>query len=214
MDADRRLTAAKPPTLRPRHPAGLPPAACCDALAALAARGCGVPRLPCVLLCFFDVARRHRRTRKWERARHLHRRLVLAGKRSRASASRTAARRRSSGRRSLLGDNPDPDWIDDDCRRDRYAVTFGERRQPGRDRADAGRRRASAARPIRCRHRASGAALPADAPPSMSAEDGRVTVDYGFAGLAEIRTTQVYVRNRFLGWPNFFFDTKSPFFGM
>ena len=59
-----------------------------------------------------------------------------------------------------------------------------------------------------------GAELPADAPAQMSLKSGRVTVDYGFAGLAEIRNTQVFVRHRFLGWPNFFFDTKSPFFGM
>ena len=30
----------------------------------------------------------------------------------------------------------------------------------------------------------------------------------------KIRNTQVYIRQRFLGWANFFFDTGSPFFGM
>ena len=59
-----------------------------------------------------------------------------------------------------------------------------------------------------------GAKLPLDAPSNMSLKGGRVTVDYGFIGLAEIRNTQVFVRHRYLGWPNFFFDTKSPFFGM
>ena len=59
-----------------------------------------------------------------------------------------------------------------------------------------------------------GAALPENAPDSFSLKGGRVTVDYGFIGNAEIRNTQVYVHKRFLGWANFFFDTHSPFFGM
>jgi len=45
-------------------------------------------------------------------------------------------------------------------------------------------------------------------------QDGnKVLVHYGFAGQAEIRTSQVYVQRRFLGWANFLFDTKSEFWG-
>jgi phosphonate transport system permease protein len=114
--------------------------------------------------------------------------------------------------RSLLGDNPAPIWIatkDDGS----YAVTFnGEANRveiaPGGVTAVVDGRRYEV--PIT----EAGAALPADAPPAMTLKGGRVTVDYGFVGTAEIRNTQVYVRYRTLGWPNFFFDTKSPFFGM
>lgn len=112
--------------------------------------------------------------------------------------------------RSLLGDNPNPDWIEGG--NDNYVVSFG-----GADNqieispgtvvvVESGRRYDI---PIS----ESGAELPPDAPANMSLKGGRVTVDYGFIGLAEIRNTQVLVRHRYLGWPNFFFDTKSPFFG-
>ena len=115
--------------------------------------------------------------------------------------------------RSLLGDNPDPDWIEKTGEQS-YAVTFGspqnrlEILSPTEVVAVVADRRYPV--PIG----ATGAELPADAPPGMSLKNGRVTVDFGFVGLAEIRATQVFVRHRFLGWPNFFFDTGSPFFGM
>jgi phosphonate transport system permease protein len=114
--------------------------------------------------------------------------------------------------RSLLGEDPDPDWIEK-TGPNNYVVTF----------EDAGNRvEISPSNVIAVvdgnRYRIpigeAGAALPANAPESFSLKNGRVTVDYGFIGLAEIRNTQVYVRKRFLGWPNFFFDTRSPFFGM
>ncbi len=113
--------------------------------------------------------------------------------------------------RSLLGDNPDPDWIE---RTDAgYAVTFNS---PA-NRVEVSPERVVAViggREYVVAITEAGAELPADAPANMSLKNGRVTVDYGFVGLAEIRNTQVFVRHRFLGWPNFFFDTSSPFFGM
>ena len=46
-------------------------------------------------------------------------------------------------------------------------------------------------------------------------QDGaKVIVNYGFEGQAEIRTNQVYVQRRFLGWANFWFDTKSAYWGL
>jgi phosphonate transport system permease protein len=114
--------------------------------------------------------------------------------------------------RSLLGNNPDPDWIEQTGPHN-FAVTFDgpDNRieiSPSNVIAIVDGRR------YRVAIGEAGAAMPTDAPPSFSLKNGRVTVDYGFTGLAEIRNTQVYVRKRFLGWPNFFFDTKSPFFGM
>ena len=114
--------------------------------------------------------------------------------------------------RSLLGDNPDPDWIERTGEQG-YTVRFGSTDNqveisPANVVAVIGGRRYPV--PIS----EAGAALSEDAPSQMSLKNGRVTVDFGFIGLAEIRNTQVFVRHRFLGWPNFFFDTKSPFFGM
>lgn len=57
------------------------------------------------------------------------------------------------------------------------------------------------------------ATAPADVPAAISQDGNKVLVDYGFEGQAEIRTSQVYVQRRFLGWANFFFDTKSDFWG-
>ncbi|WP_320200252.1 phosphonate ABC transporter, permease protein PhnE [Agrobacterium sp. rho-13.3] len=54
---------------------------------------------------------------------------------------------------------------------------------------------------------------PANAPGEIRQDGSKVIVDYGFAGQAEIRTSQVYVQRRFLGWANFFFDTRSAFWG-
>lgn len=59
-----------------------------------------------------------------------------------------------------------------------------------------------------------GVQAPADAPRAIVQDGTKVIVDYGFAGQAEIRPNQVYVQRRFLGWANFWFDTKSPFWGM
>lgn len=115
--------------------------------------------------------------------------------------------------RSLLGENPAPDWIE--ARPDgSYRVSFSsvdnyiDILSPTDVVAVLDGK--SYAVPIG----PEGAQLPVDAPQAMSLKGGRVTVDFGFAGSAEVRNTQVYVRHRFFGWPNFFFDTKSPFFGM
>ncbi|MDO1584152.1 phosphonate ABC transporter, permease protein PhnE [Rhizobium oryzicola] len=46
----------------------------------------------------------------------------------------------------------------------------------------------------------------------MSAYEDTISVDLGFSGDVSISGDQVKVRKRFLGWPNFIFDTHSPFF--
>lgn len=114
--------------------------------------------------------------------------------------------------RSLLGDDPRPDWIAQRGEHS-YTVTFGD---PD-DRVEIGAGNVVVfvdGAGYRVPLSDAGAALPRNAPANFSLKNGRLTVDYGFTGLAEVRNTQVYVRRRFLGWANFFFDTKSPFFGM
>lgn len=54
---------------------------------------------------------------------------------------------------------------------------------------------------------------PANVPDAIRQDGNKVLVDYGFEGSAEIRTSQVYVQRRFLGWANFLFDTQSVFWG-
>ncbi len=55
---------------------------------------------------------------------------------------------------------------------------------------------------------------PADAPSAVEQDGTKVIVQYGFEGQAEIRSNQVYVQRRFLGWANFWFDTKSAYWGL
>lgn len=57
------------------------------------------------------------------------------------------------------------------------------------------------------------ATVVADAPSNITQDGSKVVVNYGFEGQAEIRSGQVYVQRRFLGWANFLFDTKSAFWG-
>jgi len=113
---------------------------------------------------------------------------------------------------SPLGDNPDPDWLavlpDGN-----HEVSFGSAGNRV-DISSAGVTAFVGGVPYDIAFESEAALLPADAPAAMSERNGRVTVEYGFAGSAEIRATQVLIRRRFLGWENFFFDTRSPFWGM
>lgn len=45
------------------------------------------------------------------------------------------------------------------------------------------------------------------------ASGGKIAVDFGFAGRAEIEDDEIKVRRRFWGWENFVFDANSPFWG-
>lgn len=45
-------------------------------------------------------------------------------------------------------------------------------------------------------------------------EDAKVFLDFGFSGRAEVRARETKIARRYLGWENFFFDTRSPYWGM
>lgn len=45
-------------------------------------------------------------------------------------------------------------------------------------------------------------------------EGGRVIAYFGWAGWVDVSSDRVRIRNRFLGWANFIFDTNSAFFGL
>ncbi|HEY4199568.1 MAG TPA: phosphonate ABC transporter, permease protein PhnE [Devosiaceae bacterium] len=44
-------------------------------------------------------------------------------------------------------------------------------------------------------------------------DDGDFAADFGFTGQVIVENDRVKINKRFLGWPNFIFDTDSPFFG-
>jgi phosphonate transport system permease protein len=113
---------------------------------------------------------------------------------------------------SPLGENPDPDWMTT-LPDGREEVTFGDRSNRI-EIATTGVVAVLGGVPYDIVFADEAAILPENAPAAMSEKNGRVTVEYGFAGSAEIRATQVLVRRRFLGWENFWFDTTSPFWNM
>lgn len=45
-------------------------------------------------------------------------------------------------------------------------------------------------------------------------DGGKIFIDFGFDGRAEVRAMEIKINRRFLGWENFFFDTASPFWQM
>ena len=51
------------------------------------------------------------------------------------------------------------------------------------------------------------------APDWLQNNDDSFTADLGFAGQVRLENDRVKVSRRFLGWPNFIFDTSSRFFG-
>ncbi len=50
-------------------------------------------------------------------------------------------------------------------------------------------------------------------PSWVTVHEDNIVADMGFSGDVSISADRVKVRKRFLGWPNFIFDTQSPFFG-
>lgn len=60
---------------------------------------------------------------------------------------------------------------------------------------------------------ADGAFAPTDVPAAIVQDRQKVLVDYGFAGQAEIRDSQVAVQRRFFGWANFLYDPRSVLWG-
>lgn len=60
---------------------------------------------------------------------------------------------------------------------------------------------------------ADAALAPSNPPASIQQDGSKVLVNYGFAGQAEIRSNQVAVQRRFLGWANFLYDPRSPLWG-
>ncbi|PSJ57320.1 phosphonate ABC transporter, permease protein PhnE [Pseudaminobacter soli (ex Li et al. 2025)] len=110
---------------------------------------------------------------------------------------------------SPLGDNPNPDWLVQDGRK--VTVDFGS---AGRIVADA--------KLVEIEHRGekltvvvepTGAKPQGELPAWATLREDEVKADFGFAGEVRIMPERVSLSRRFLGWPNFLFDPRSPFWG-
>ncbi|MGH6861711.1 MAG: phosphonate ABC transporter, permease protein PhnE [Phyllobacterium sp.] len=108
---------------------------------------------------------------------------------------------------SELGDNPDPDWVVRSG--NEVTVTFGAGNalRIDRNRVIATRGGEELVMAIEPEGTKPMGPLPAWA----TLKEDQVTVNFGFAGQADIIPERAVISRRFLGWANFVFDTASPF---
>lgn len=113
-------------------------------------------------------------------------------------------------RYSPLGDHPDPQWV----RPEGGGATLVEITSTGS--IEIAPQRVTVRRDGEAVNLdlSSGQPVPDKAIPNWaSLRDGEVDVDWGFWGRAVFDADRVKVARRHLGWANFLFDTRSPFFG-
>ncbi|TPI29619.1 phosphonate ABC transporter, permease protein PhnE [Mesorhizobium sp. B3-2-1] len=112
---------------------------------------------------------------------------------------------------SALGDNPNPDWvirnadgsftvrIDGQAKSVTFDKTYATIVAHGRTVPVA----LTSGKPV----------VSGPVPDWMTVHDDEIVAKMGFVGEVRVTVDRVKVRKRFLGWANFVFDTRSPFFG-
>jgi len=112
---------------------------------------------------------------------------------------------------SALGENPNPDWviknpdgtftvlIDGPAK----SVTFGKAQATIVANGQTVPVSLTSGKPV----------ISGPVPDWITAHDDEVVAKMGFVGEVRVTVDRVKVRKRFLGWANFVFDTRSPFFG-
>ncbi|WP_027165435.1 phosphonate ABC transporter, permease protein PhnE [Mesorhizobium sp. WSM3224] len=112
---------------------------------------------------------------------------------------------------SALGENPNPDWviknpdgtftvqIDGDAK----SVTFDKTRATITHDGVTVPIALTGGKPV----------VTGPVPDWVTVHDDEIVARMGFAGEVRVTVDRVKVRKRFLGWANFVFDTRSPFFG-
>ncbi|MBB3234124.1 phosphonate ABC transporter, permease protein PhnE [Phyllobacterium endophyticum] len=108
---------------------------------------------------------------------------------------------------SELGDNPKPDWVVQNGRD--VTITFGT----GKSLRINGQRVIAmrGGEELTVLIEPDGAKPQGRLPTWATLKEDQVTVNFGFAGTADIIPERVVISRRFLGWANFVFDTASPF---
>ncbi len=112
---------------------------------------------------------------------------------------------------SVLGKKPDPEWIEQ--LNGRTSVIFGSSEALHLSGNTVVVEHGGEVLNVRID---ADAARPADDKPLPSwavLKNDEVQVDFGFSGEARIMPERITVNRRFFGWPNFVFDTNSPFWG-
>ena len=111
---------------------------------------------------------------------------------------------------SVLGADPHPDWVKTNADGSVTVLVAGETRSVTFTRTEATIIANGVTVPVSM---ASGKPVVSGPVPDwITAHDEEVVADMGFAGEVRVAADRVKVRKRFLGWANFVFDPRSPFF--
>ncbi|RNJ41714.1 phosphonate ABC transporter, permease protein PhnE [Mesorhizobium erdmanii] len=112
---------------------------------------------------------------------------------------------------SALGENPNPDWVIRNPDGTFTVLIDGPAKSVTFDKAQATIVANGQTVPVSL---TSGKPLISGPVPDwITAHDDEVVAKMGFVGEVRVTADRVKVRKRFLGWANFVFDTRSPFFG-
>ncbi|BCG78245.1 phosphonate ABC transporter, permease protein PhnE [Mesorhizobium sp. 113-3-3] len=112
---------------------------------------------------------------------------------------------------SALGENPNPDWVIKKPDGTFTVLIDGPAKSVTFDKAQATLTANGETVPVAL---TSGKpVITGPVPDWITAHDDEVVAKMGFVGEVRVTVDRVKVRKRFLGWANFVFDTRSPFFG-
>ncbi|MBZ9673053.1 phosphonate ABC transporter, permease protein PhnE [Mesorhizobium sp. ES1-3] len=112
---------------------------------------------------------------------------------------------------SALGDNPNPDWVIKNADGSFTVRIDGQAKSITFDKTYATIVAHGQTVPVAL---TSGKPVVSGPVPDwMTVHDDEIVAKMGFVGEVRVTVDRVKVRKRFLGWANFVFDTRSPFFG-
>ena len=112
---------------------------------------------------------------------------------------------------SALGENPDPDWVIKNPDGTFAVQIDGSAKSVTFDKTRAVITANGVTVPISLTGGKPAVAGPV--PDWVTVHDDEIVAKMGFVGEVRVTVDRVKVRKRFLGWANFVFDTRSPFFG-
>jgi phosphonate transport system permease protein len=111
---------------------------------------------------------------------------------------------------SVLGEDPHPDWVKTNADGTVTVLVSGQAKSVTFNKTEATIVANGQAVPVSM---ISGKpVISGTVPDWITAHDDEVVADMGFAGEVRVAADRVKVRKRFLGWANFVFDPRSPFF--
>ncbi|MBZ9996969.1 phosphonate ABC transporter, permease protein PhnE [Mesorhizobium sp. BH1-1-4] len=112
---------------------------------------------------------------------------------------------------SALGENPDPDWVIKNANGTYTILIDGPAKSVTFDKTQATIVVNGQTIPVSLT--GGKPVVSGPVPDWVTVHDDEIVAKMGFVGEVRVTVDRVKVRKRFLGWANFVFDTRSPFFG-